>query len=337
MTMMRPHDSWYPRCHFVATRRAGTTLMEVLVAIFIMGIGLLSLLVLFPLGALNMAQAIKDDRIALVSANAAALAEGRDIRNDFQLLGAGTDYFKDPSIGGNVVTPASDDGPSYAVLIDPIGSLSAPPANQFWVGDKGPLLQGSIPRRTVSFIGNNPQTMPALATQAFSLMDEIRFADTGSPDLTSGEVERDTGISFAYLMRRPRTADRSVVDVSIVIFVGRSVRATQDLAPPEYTYYTIGNSSVTYDNTRNVLVVTWDPNVGESAPPIKAGGWFLDGTLGHGFWYRATDVQEAGANTLEISVATPFKGFPANAQTSGVVMFLDGVAEVVEKNSGWQP
>jgi hypothetical protein len=39
-----------------------------------MGIGLLSLLTLFPLGALNMAQAIKDTRCAHAAANAAALA-----------------------------------------------------------------------------------------------------------------------------------------------------------------------------------------------------------------------------------------------------------------------
>ena len=44
--------------------RAGVTLIEVLVAIFIMGIGLLALLTLFPLGALRMAKAIQDDRAA---------------------------------------------------------------------------------------------------------------------------------------------------------------------------------------------------------------------------------------------------------------------------------
>src|SRR5579885_1848168 len=52
--------------------RPGVTLTEVLVAIFIMGIGLLSLLVLFPLGALNMAQAIKDNRATQSCTNAYA-------------------------------------------------------------------------------------------------------------------------------------------------------------------------------------------------------------------------------------------------------------------------
>src|SRR5262245_12543666 len=55
-------------------RRNATTLVEVLVAIFIMGVGLLAILALFPLGALQMAQALKDDRAAQAAGNATALA-----------------------------------------------------------------------------------------------------------------------------------------------------------------------------------------------------------------------------------------------------------------------
>lgn len=55
--------------------QAGITLVEVLVAIFVTGVGLLALLTLFPLAALEMAQAIKDDRTAAAATNAAALSE----------------------------------------------------------------------------------------------------------------------------------------------------------------------------------------------------------------------------------------------------------------------
>src|SRR2546421_11874148 len=51
-------------------RRSGTTLVEVLMAIFIMGIGLMALLTLFPMGALQMAQALKDQRAAEEAASA---------------------------------------------------------------------------------------------------------------------------------------------------------------------------------------------------------------------------------------------------------------------------
>ncbi len=46
------------------TRRPAVTLMEVLIAMFIMAIGMLALLALFPVGAVSMAQALKDDRCA---------------------------------------------------------------------------------------------------------------------------------------------------------------------------------------------------------------------------------------------------------------------------------
>jgi hypothetical protein len=62
--------------------RSGATLTEVLVAIFVMAIGLLALLTLFPLGALSMAQAIKDGRTAQSSKNAFAIAEALNIHKD---------------------------------------------------------------------------------------------------------------------------------------------------------------------------------------------------------------------------------------------------------------
>lgn len=70
--------------------RLGITLTEVLVAIFIMGIGLLSLLALFPLGAVNMAQAIKDQRttdFAIQSTGFASTKIG-NVRNDFLVRSA---------------------------------------------------------------------------------------------------------------------------------------------------------------------------------------------------------------------------------------------------------
>jgi hypothetical protein len=62
--------------------RTGATLTEVLVAIFVMAIGLLALLTLFPLGALSMAQAIKDDRTAHAGKNGSAIASGFRIEID---------------------------------------------------------------------------------------------------------------------------------------------------------------------------------------------------------------------------------------------------------------
>ena len=53
-----------------AGRRAGLTLTEVLVALFVAALGLISLMTLFPLGALQLGQALKDDRCAQTAAQA---------------------------------------------------------------------------------------------------------------------------------------------------------------------------------------------------------------------------------------------------------------------------
>ncbi len=49
---------------FRPARRSGVTLTEVLIAMFIMAVGMLALLTLFPLGAMQVGQALRDDRCA---------------------------------------------------------------------------------------------------------------------------------------------------------------------------------------------------------------------------------------------------------------------------------
>jgi prepilin-type N-terminal cleavage/methylation domain-containing protein len=64
----------------VCCRRPGITLIEVLFAIFIVGVGLLALLTLFPLGVLELAQDIRDDRAGKLAIDAVALGEaGADL------------------------------------------------------------------------------------------------------------------------------------------------------------------------------------------------------------------------------------------------------------------
>ena len=63
-------------------RRSGLTLVEVLIAILIMGVGMLSILTLFPIGLLNCRQALQDDRVVQAATNASAIALARNIRHD---------------------------------------------------------------------------------------------------------------------------------------------------------------------------------------------------------------------------------------------------------------
>ena len=64
------------------TRRSGFTLIEALMAVFVMAIGLLALLTLFPLGAMQMDKAIKDQRSAEAANNAISICKALDMAND---------------------------------------------------------------------------------------------------------------------------------------------------------------------------------------------------------------------------------------------------------------
>jgi hypothetical protein len=67
-------DTILPKGSRLMTRysnhRPGVTLTEVLVALFVMAIGMIALLTLFPLGMMQISQAIKDDRTAQAGNNA---------------------------------------------------------------------------------------------------------------------------------------------------------------------------------------------------------------------------------------------------------------------------
>jgi prepilin-type N-terminal cleavage/methylation domain-containing protein len=110
--------------------RPGVTLVEVLVAIFIMAIGMLALLALFPLGAISMAQALKDDRCAQSAVNAEAFAVAQDMRHDVMVaggpapVGAYPDAFGNPfgtvgAISSTLALAPGYTGPSNGVIVDP--------------------------------------------------------------------------------------------------------------------------------------------------------------------------------------------------------------------------
>src|SRR3954464_555650 len=103
--------------HAGSTPRRGVTLIEVLTAIFIMGVGLLAILTLFPLGALSMARAVRDDRAATIGANAAAFVSALDpdLRNDPAVVLALNTQPSNPPFA-----PSDPNGPGNPVFVDPV-------------------------------------------------------------------------------------------------------------------------------------------------------------------------------------------------------------------------
>src|SRR5260370_19633315 len=100
-------------------RSTGATLLEVLVAIFVMGIGMLALLTLFPIGALRMAKAIQDERCAQTGASGQSMSIFTNIRNEPALFNPSDAYLNpaNPKIGGVNDATTVPGGPSYPVFI----------------------------------------------------------------------------------------------------------------------------------------------------------------------------------------------------------------------------
>src|SRR5262245_58529098 len=147
-------------------RRTGSTLLEVLIAIFILGIGLMAILTLFPLGALRIVQAIQDDRAAVSAANGASIAQAFDLRTDALITGA----FRNP---GGALPAAHPDGPGYSVYVDPIGHQTF--LTPTWVGGSAGIL-----RVKPSFVLTGGVLDTQKMLRWFTCLDDIRFLPNGT-------------------------------------------------------------------------------------------------------------------------------------------------------------
>jgi prepilin-type N-terminal cleavage/methylation domain-containing protein len=337
--MHAPHK---PRA---ARGRRGVTLVEVLVAIFVMAIGLLTLLALFPLGVLTMAQAIQDDRTSNAAANAAAIAIAQDIRHDPSVMA----LFSNPAPNA-FVTPTPDQ-PSLPVYVDPLGTSSYLAPYSQWVGGGAGNINGQtfgIPRSPVSFV-----TSSQLGLQWFSLLDDIVFDTTGTtpgygyPYSVLGQAtlpttfERNNDFTWAYLMRRPLSGDPTVVETTVVVYYKRSLALNSSLEGGEAAF------SAVFNPDTNVISVSWTAG---SAPNLRVGNWVLDATpipaaagspqpysQMHSAFYRVVGITETSDTSMDLEVQSPLAGFTAGTTTNGTIVVMDDVAEVFDKRTGWHP
>lgn len=287
------------------TDRPGVTLLEVLVAIFVMGIGLLALLTLFPLGALRMAGSIRYERAAQCCQQATAAANMKGLRNDSNI----TPYFKNP--GGGVDAP--DTGPSHPVFVDPRANL---------LGTKtaGANIYRAAPSYAQSTaVGPNGA---AAYYQFFHLMDDITFQrGMGVPKMYGSNIERELLYTWAYMLQRPKQGDAALVNAAVCVFERRAKAAPFD---------TTFTGSVMDPNT-NSITITYSGTV----PDIGPGGWVLDATklsnnIASGKFYRVTGVRDGpSANTLVLDLQTPLQGY-SSTSNAGEVLIMDGLIEVFD-------
>jgi prepilin-type N-terminal cleavage/methylation domain-containing protein len=181
--------------------RKGLTLLEVLITIFVMGIGMLSVLTLFPLAARKIGMSIDMDRATQMAANASALASlpmtvnGPTIRQKVQ------QYFDGIESGYRSTNP-----------LDP--RLARPSEVMHYdVAAKNDNKTTSLLGTLIPLAG-----WPYLNRYQVVSLDEYPFTDSGAPEANSRRSER---YSCSYLFRRGRLDDETSMETIILVYAGR--------------------------------------------------------------------------------------------------------------------
>ncbi|MBI2803902.1 MAG: prepilin-type N-terminal cleavage/methylation domain-containing protein [Planctomycetes bacterium] len=368
----------------MTTRRSGVTLVEVLVAIFVMGIGLIALLTLFPIGILRMAQAIREARSTQCGNNGARIAVIQSLHLDADVVTDGTfpDLFVNPGIvdvNGAPIWNADPYSESYPIFVDPVGFYAVPTPD--WVGNYPALLRrrpAEFTRRGLNLaVPADFAAMQRNIRRSFMLQDEFNFEPTmddpnvppGTPQKIGNVVLRgERNFSWAYMLRRPRAGDPSIVDRAVVVFENRPIALTQNQTLQEYVY----PGMAFFNDTNNTITVEYtSPTV--VAPPVRPGDWILDATRyqtsptngsGSAFFYKVVGaedyvVAQAAPNPprrfVRFEVANPIRGlyrrypdvpnYPAVVDPlgsgatvyQGTMIFMEGVVAVFERGPARTP
>ncbi|MDW8244848.1 MAG: type II secretion system protein [Thermogemmata sp.] len=190
-------------------RRAGITLVEVLVAIMITGFGIISIIVLFPAGTIRLAEAFRQERASLAAYNAdqflRALWQSPELDNEpfFRAL-------EDPDGSTGPLPRANPYEPSYPVVIDPLGIASDP--RPIW---SPPNSTHVLIRRYLSLQpSGNPSTISPLVLA--SSHDGV-YWDTDQKSYT-----RDYRYNWLWIVQRPRNYHKYIAIMTIIVFDQRT-------------------------------------------------------------------------------------------------------------------
>ena len=314
-------------------RRPGLSLTEVLVALFVMALGIISLMTLFPLGAVQMGQALRDDRCGQTASQADGVVR-LWWQTEVVEPPTPTSPLKDPffaALDTNTLgtpVPIDSPAPSYPIFVDPIGYFAKNLNQRLWVGNFPAAFTPTAGDPRIRRFNMQKLINPTLAIRACSMMDDITFDEFGKPDTLSvpGTVVREGAFNWCAVIQRPNNSNRYVADLKICVFhtkglygghrVGAGPADEERVYPPQ--------PPTPLANTPGLTRLTLGTAIGDL--PIRSGSWVMDGSNGTVTnFYRIQSITETGATTTDLELDTPLKS------TVTQLYIIRGLADVFDR------
>lgn len=330
------------------TRRPGMTMTEVLVAIFVVAIGLAGVMSMVPFGAKQMSDALVADRATSHATTIDGMVRSywkeNIVENPAQDITTSANrepFFvalDDP--GKGLPVPGATE-PSYPVFLDPMGVVGRTGNPRSWVGDGGVT---SVPRRTMNGVqflspfgpsGTNQINPNANSTalRMWSQPDGFTWDDDSRP--VSGAAMREYRYNSLAVIQRPVNGTAGTGGVrynatfKVVVFSTRRHMFYPD-SGPEVVF---NNVTLTPTSTEVKLPKTAD---------VQKGSWIMDatvsGTIRHANFYRVVSAVDNGSvvngvPSLDIELHTPITRVDGNTNpyTVGTVVVMPGIAGVFER------
>jgi len=316
--------------------RAGTSLTEVLIALFVMALGMISLLSLFPYGASNMRQAMRDNRCAQTATQADVMMrlwwQSYVIEPGLQTPPVVDPWKLDSPGPGYTAVATTDSGPSFPLVVDPLGfQMRASKTTQTrlaadWTSSNVALR---MPRGNVAAVTSLVQGFTAC-----SLKDDVVFSETGDADTSGsflpGKISRGGIYNWFAVVQRPNNNLRNTANLTIGVFNDRPAQAGGASVGAEQVY----SATITPNSSQVTIAV-----VAGNLPPLSKGGWIMDGTIStspairNANFYRVQSISDNGG-TWMLDLQTPIKrplGATSSAGYAGQIYIFSGLAEVFER------
>ena len=279
-------------------KRKGLTLLEVLISIFIMGIGMLSVLAMFPAAADMMGRAITNSQIAEGLVNARGMQDGVDW-----------------------ISPS---GPYYQYLNAPVWKSPTTDTPVFLLLDQYAVSGGVNSFSNLSIEVGSISGAASTAGRFFTCNSDLILNNQGvankDDDGNSVSVEREAKFTIAHFFTKPTPiTNQNYIKRNILVFKDRS----QVITSNDLTYYPISSFISTNQFTLSV----------NANGVLKTRQWMMiTDSLANAYpsavdFYEISSVDDSGTyTTIEISPSLPSTGFGTGAKS---VYLLKDVAKVI--------